>query len=67
MMSVVELLGFGQALLDADVVGRAIEQFAVRRQRGGLGQPGRVPKRRDFAPRLITRAGAAIKTVKTRW
>jgi hypothetical protein len=61
---VIELARLFQALLDADVVRRAIEQLAVGHQRGRLGQPGGIPKRGDFAPRLVTRAGAAVKPVK---
>ena len=56
-----------QTLLDSDVVGRAIEQLAIRHQGGRLGQPGRVPIGGDLAPGLIARAGAAVKPIETRW
>ena len=59
------ILRLGQACLDVDVVRRAIEQLAARHQRGGLREPGGIPIGRDFAPRLIARAGAAIKAIKT--
>jgi len=55
-----------EALLDVDVVRRAIEQFRVRDERGGLREPGGLPERSDFAPRLVTGAGAAIETVEGR-
>ena len=34
-------------------------------ERGGLREPGGIPIARDFAPRLIARAGAAVKAVET--
>ena len=58
------VLGFFKALFDIDVMRRAIHQFRVRHQRGWLGQPGRIPKAGDFAPRLVARTGAAIEAVE---
>ena len=67
MMTWSKFLRLFQALLDADVVRRAIHQLAVGHQRGRLGQPGGIPEGSDFAPGLVTRAGAAVKPVKARW
>ena len=64
---VVVSLGFFQALLDIDVVRRAIHQFRIRHQRRGLGQPGGIPKAGYFASRLITGSGASVETIKTGW
>ena len=47
-------------------VRRRVDQLAARHQRGGLGEPGRIPERPDLAPRLIARAGAAIEAVEGR-
>ncbi len=46
---------------------RAIEQPAVRRERGWLREPRRIPVRRHFATRLVARTGAAVKSIKTWW
>src|SRR6266436_3633237 len=56
--------GFFQALLDIDVVRRAIHQFRIRHQGGGLGQPGGIPKAGYFASRLITGSGTSVETIK---
>src|SRR5690349_4287285 len=49
------------------MVRRAIEQQGIRRERGWLRQPRGIPIAGDLAPRLVTRAGAAVKTIKARW
>ena len=41
--------------------------LASGHERGGLREPGRIPEAGDFAPRLVTRAGAAVKAVETGW
>ena len=51
---------------EVDVVGGAIEQPGIGRERGGLGEPGGVPVTRHFAARLVARTCAAIKPIKTR-
>jgi hypothetical protein len=43
---------------------RGIDQFAVFDQSRRLGEPGRIPERTDFAPRLIALSGSAIETFK---
>ena len=53
--------------LHADIVRRAVEQAGIRRERGGLREPGGIPIAGDFAPRLITRTRAAVKPVKAGW
>ena len=63
---VVKAFGPFETLFDVDVVRRAIEQRAVGRERGWLREPCRIPIRRHFATRLVTRTGAAIKSIKTR-
>src|SRR5439155_23625033 len=55
-----------EALFDVDVVRRAVEQFGVRHERGRLREPGGIPEAGDFAPRLVTGAGAAVETVEGR-
>jgi len=64
---VVVILGDGQALRHTDVQRGAVQQARIGRERGGLRQPSGIPIAGDFAARLITRARAAVKTVKTRW
>ena len=56
-----------KARVDANVVRRAIKQTAAWYQRRWLRQPRWVPERSDFAPGLVARTRAAIKTIKTRW
>ena len=56
--------GFSEALLDADVVGRAIQQPGIGRERGWLGQPGGIPKAGHLAPRLVARAGTAVEALE---
>ena len=58
----IKILRDAQAFFDADIVRRAVQQARIRRERGGLREPGRIPITGDLAPRLITRARAAIKT-----
>ena len=43
---------------------RGIDQFAVFDQSRRLGEPGRIPERTDFAPRLTALPGSAIETFK---
>src|SRR5450432_593808 len=64
---VIEIFRDGETLGEVNVVRRAVEQFGIRRERGGLREPRRIPIAGDFAPRLITRACAAVKTVVRRW
>src|SRR6266550_4131152 len=47
----------GEAFFQINTVRRAVEQFGIRRERGGLREPRRIPIAGDFAPRLITRTG----------
>jgi hypothetical protein len=54
----------GRNLRKPQAVRRRIDQFAVLDQCGRLRQPGRIPERADFPPRLIARAGAAIEALK---
>ena len=62
---VVVVLGNAEALVLANVMRGAVEKPRVGSKRGGLRQPGWVPETGDFTPGLVTRAGAAVKTVKT--
>ena len=61
---VVVTFGLLKAPFDVDVVRRAVHQLRVRHQRRRLRQPSRIPEAGDFAPRLVTRARAAIEAVK---
>ena len=58
---VVEIPGLGQAALEVDFMRRTIQQLAAGHERGGLGQPGRVPIAGDLALGLVARAGAAVR------
>ena len=61
---VVVVAGLPEALLDADVVRRAIEQLALRHQRRRLRQPCGIPETGHLPPRLVARAGPAIEAVE---
>ena len=63
---VVEIFRDGEAFGHVNVVRRTIKEFGIGRERGGLREPGGIPIAGDFAPRLVTRAGAAVKAVETR-
>ena len=56
--------GVVQALFDIDRVRRAIHQPGFGHERGGLRQPGGIPKAGYFASRLITGSGASVETIK---
>ena len=60
----IKILRDGKALGDVHIVRRTIEQARIGRERGGLREPGGIPIAGDFAPRLITRTGTAVETVK---
>ena len=62
----IEILGLRHDLGEAGLVRRGVDQLGILDQSGGLGQPGRIPEGGDFTPRLIARAGAAVKSVKGR-
>ena len=47
----------------AEAVRRRVDQFAVRNERRRLREPGRIPERPDFAPRLISGARSAVEAV----
>src|SRR5689334_10195671 len=64
---VIVVFGLGKTGLDVDIVGRAIHQLAVWNERGGLREPGWIPKGADLALGLVTGASAAVKTIKGRW
>ena len=64
---VIVAFGLFQALFDADIVRRAIEQFGIGHQCGRLRQPCRIPIAGDLAPRLVTRARPAIEAIERRW
>ena len=50
-------------VVEGEAVGGRVDQARAGHQRGGLGQPRRVPEGADLAPRLIARAGAAVEAV----
>ena len=47
--------------LDGETVGRRVDQAATGHERGGLGEPGRVPERADLSTRLVPGSCAAIE------
>src|SRR5258708_19440269 len=59
-------LGNLERVLDGQTVGRRIEHPAVRHQRSGLGEPGRIPERADFALRLVARTCTTVEAIE-RW
>src|SRR3954451_642516 len=63
---VIVILRFLQALLDLDVMRRAIHQPGARHERRWLGKPRGIPIAGDLTPRLVARTGAAIKTIEAR-
>src|SRR3954470_15751423 len=58
---------FFETFFDVDVMGRTVQQLRIRHKSGWLCQPGRIPEARDFAPGLVARTSAAVKTVEARW
>ncbi len=56
--------GFFEAFFDVNVMRGTIHQLRARDKGSGLGEPGGVPKAGDFAPGLITGAGAAVEAVE---
>src|SRR5207247_2020387 len=61
---VIVLFCDAECLCHPDIVRWAIKQTRTGHQRGWLGQPRWIPIARNLAPRLITRAGAAVKSVE---
>ena len=53
-----------EAFILADVVRRTIEELRAGDQGGGLREPGRIPIRSNFAPRLVARTGTTIKAIE---
>jgi len=53
-------------LREFDAVARRIDQLRILDQGGGLREPGRIPERAHFAPRLVARAGTAVEAVERR-
>ena len=62
----VVLAGERGHLLDGQAVGRRVDQAAAGHERGGLGEPGRVPERADLSPRLVPGARAAVEALERR-
>ena len=62
----VEILGLADDLGERCLVRRRVDQLGILDQRGGLGQPGRIPEGLDLALGLVARARAAIETIKGR-
>ncbi len=60
----VEVLGHGHDVREALAVRRRVDQLGLLDQRGGLGQPGRIPEGADLPLGLVARAGAAVETVE---
>jgi hypothetical protein len=58
--------GGSEHVLEAHAVRWRIDQPAVRNKCRGLSQPRRVPERFDLAPRLVARAGPAVKASEGR-
>jgi len=58
---VVKVFGDAETFRQADRVRRAVEQPGVGHERGGLREPRGIPVAGDFAPVLVTRAGAAVE------
>ena len=63
---VIEILCLGQTLGHTDVVGRAVHQLGIGRQRGGLRQPRREPIAGDLAAGLVTRTSTTVKAFVAR-
>ena len=63
---VIEIYRDGETFREVNIVRRAVEQPGIWRERGWLREPRRIPIAGHFAPRLIPRAGAAVKAVKAR-
>src|SRR5712691_8929194 len=53
-------------ILQREPVGRRVDQPRVGDERGGLGEPRRVPERPHLPPRLVTGARAAVKALVRR-
>jgi hypothetical protein len=62
----VEISSDANGFVRSDAVGRRIQESAVPDERGGIGQPGRVPEREYFSPCGPACAGASIEALK-RW
>jgi hypothetical protein len=56
--------GLGRDVLEFEPVGRRVDKLRAVNERGGLGEPGRVPERLNLAAHLITRAGAPVEAVE---
>ena len=51
----------GENVAHAHAVRGRVDQLGIRHHGGHLGEPCRIPERADFAPRLVTRTGAAVE------
>ena len=49
---------------EIDAMWRCVDELAAGHERGSLREPGGIPERADFAPRLVTRTGTTIEAVK---
>ena len=56
--------GLGRDVVEFEAVGRRVDELGAFNERGGLGEPGRVPERLDLATHLIARAGAPVEAVE---
>ena len=63
---VVVLAGERRHLVHRQAVGRRVHQAATGHERGGLGEPGRVPERADLPTCLIAGARAAVEALERR-
>ena len=66
MMTWSKSLAMARHLARSMLCGGQSSSSRIGRERRGLREPGRIPIAGDFAPRLVTRAGAAVKAVKLR-